>query len=59
MGVLARLLNRKFEMPPVKVEKEKVCPPHKWEWEDQIGCPGVNFVRCQICRRLPGWDDKV
>ena len=36
---------------------EKACPPHKWAWEDQPGVePATYFIRCQRCKRLPGFD---
>jgi hypothetical protein len=39
-------------LPPT----EKRCPSHKWAWEEQIGLPGTYYIRCQWCRRLPGYD---
>ena len=41
-----------------KVVVEKACPPHNWSWEEQIGMEGTFFIRCQRCRRLPGWEDE-
>lgn len=46
----------KSEFKPIPVEK--ICPPHKWLWEEQIGMEGTFYIRCQVCRRLPGWDSK-
>lgn len=37
--------------------KEKRCPAHKWEWEEQVGMPGTSYIRCQWCRKLPGWGE--
>jgi hypothetical protein len=42
---------------PKHVVSEKACPPHRWAWEEQIGIdPPVYYIRCQRCRRLPGWE---
>lgn len=38
--------------------KEKRCPAHKWRWEEQIGMEGTFCIRCQWCRKLPGWMDE-
>ena len=46
--------SAKNECVPPKVEK--ACPPHSWRWEEQIGMENTYFIRCQRCRRLPGWD---
>jgi hypothetical protein len=32
---------------------DKVCPPHKWRYEDQPGMEEVSFIRCQICMKTP------
>jgi hypothetical protein len=54
-NVVGNTVNKKIEGPI----QEKVCPPHKWAWEEQIGVePAVHYIRCQRCRRLPGWDNK-
>lgn len=38
-------------------QPKKVCPLHDWAWEEQIGVePPTFFIRCQRCRRLPGWE---
>jgi hypothetical protein len=37
---------------------EKSCPPHSWEWEEQLDMLDTTYIRCQKCRRLPGWPDK-
>lgn len=33
--------------------KEKICPPHKWRYEDQPGLEDVSFIRCQLCKKTP------
>lgn len=32
---------------------EKVCPPHKWRWEEQPGLDNTWFMRCQRCMKTP------
>lgn len=37
---------------------EKVCPPHKWDWVKQPGIEeAIFYIRCQKCRRLPGYEN--
>lgn len=43
----------------LKIEKEKKCPPHTWKWEEQIGMQGTWYIRCQSCRKLPGWSEEI
>jgi len=60
--IIGRHLDKKIDGDKPKTEKvpeERACPPHKWAWEDQIGMEGVTLIRCQRCRRLPGWIDKT
>lgn len=58
---IAVVINSFSYKEPEQIEnprfKEKFCPPHRWEWEEQPGFDKpVYFIRCQRCRRLPGWD---
>ena len=49
-------LDKKSKNGSKLVIQEKFCPPHKWLWEEQIGMEGTFYIRCQRCRRLPGWE---
>ena len=56
--IMGTRIGRKMDnkIDKLKEVKEKRCPAHKWEWEQQIGVePPVFYMRCQWCRRLPGW----
>ena len=61
-GILyVRIRNTVDAVKKIKAEKEKPveekrCPAHKWEWEEQLGMPGIFYIRCQWCRKLPGWE---
>jgi hypothetical protein len=46
----------KKSSPEIIIIPEKFCPPHRWKWEEQPGMENTCFMRCQRCRRLPGWE---
>jgi hypothetical protein len=52
LRIQAHLEKKVGETSPIM---EKACPPHMWRWEEQVGMEGTWFIRCQRCRRLPGW----
>lgn len=60
VGILGVLIGNYLDAKVAKVEDkpiEKACPPHMWDWEQQLGAEEeVFYIRCKRCRRLPGWD---
>jgi hypothetical protein len=46
-------VDEKAKEKLVEAPKDKVCPPHKWRYEDQPGMEEISFIRCQICMKMP------
>lgn len=56
--IMQKSADRQQEAVPNQIVVEKkVCPPHKWEWQeivDQNGTPHDARLICKVCAQTPG-----
>ena len=58
--VISLLMQKSASKPAIPdqiVVEKKVCPPHKWDWQEIVDQNGVKHdarLICKVCAQTPG-----